>query len=185
MEYKTRKYPQFSPCGLNCGLCPRYHTVGSSRCPGCAGEGFSDVHPPCGVLSCNQRRGLEYCFECDNFPCKKYDKADSSADSFITHRKQMSDMEKARQMGMDAYAAELNRKIEILEDLIENYNDGRRKGFYCLAVNLLEFKDVEEIMANIKSDVTPQMTVKEKAAKVVALFQSIADEKGIYLKLQK
>jgi len=97
----------------------------------------------------------------------------------------MSDMEKARQMGMAAYAAELNRKIEILEDLIENYNDGRRKGFYGLAVNLLEFKDVEEIMANIKSDVTPQMTVKEKAAKVVALFQSIADEKGIYLKLQK
>jgi len=184
MIYKTRKYPQFSACGLNCGLCPRYHTVGASRCPGCAGEGFLEVHPTCGILSCNQRKGLEYCFECDNFPCKKYSKADAW-DSFVTHRKQMSDMEKARQIGMDAYAAELNKKIEILEELINNYNDGRRKGFFCLAVYLFELEDVERIMAEIKNDINPQMTVKEKAARVVELFQAMADEKGIDLKLRK
>jgi len=74
MEYQTRKYPQFAACGLNCGLCPRYYTVGSSRCPGCAGKGFLEVHPTCGILSCCQRKGLEYCFECGEFPCMKYDR---------------------------------------------------------------------------------------------------------------
>jgi len=34
MEYKQREYPLFSACGLNCGLCPRYHTDGISKCPG-------------------------------------------------------------------------------------------------------------------------------------------------------
>lgn len=32
----------------------------------------------------------------------------------------------------------LEEKIEILEFLIENYNDGRSKNIYCIAVNLLE-----------------------------------------------
>jgi len=184
MEYKVRDYPQFSPCGLNCGLCPRYHTEGTSKCPGCAGEGFSDVHPPCGVLSCNQRKGLEYCFECDSFPCKRYDNKGDS-DSFISYKKQLRDIEKARQIGMDAYKAELNRKIVILEGLIGNYNDGRRKGFYCLAVNLLELKDVEEIMMHVKDEMNPQMPVKERAAIVVRLFQRVAEEKGIELTLRK
>ena len=94
MEYKTRQYALFSACGLNCGLCPRYHTNGKSRCPGCAGEGFSMAHPPCRVLSCSQRKGIEYCYLCDEYPCKKYDGVDLS-DSFITHKNQFLDFEKA------------------------------------------------------------------------------------------
>ena len=184
MEYKNRRYPQFSVCGLNCGLCPRYHTAGESRCPGCAGVGFSEVHPPCGVLSCCQRKGLEYCFFCDEFPCKKYDGADLT-DSFITHKNQFRDMEKAKQIGVPAYEAELNAKIEILENLLQNYNDGRRKGFFCLAVNLLDLADIISIMRRLGNEVDPQLPLKEKAAVAVGLFQGVADEKGIVLKLRK
>ncbi|MDA8220886.1 DUF3795 domain-containing protein [Desulfosporosinus sp.] len=73
MEYKQRQYPLFSACRLNCGLCPRYHTDGISKCPGCAGEDFSSKHPTCGVLSCSQRHGIEYCYLCDEYPCKKFE----------------------------------------------------------------------------------------------------------------
>ena len=184
MEYKIRRYPQFSVCGLNCGLCPRYHTEGESRCPGCAGEGFSEVHPPCGMLSCCQRKGLEYCFFCDEFPCKKYDGADLT-DSFITHKNQFRDIEKAKQIGVSTYEAVLNTKIEILEMLLQNYNDGRRKGFFCLAVNLLDLADINPIINRLDNEVDPQLPLKEKAAAAVRLFQAVADEKGIELKLRK
>ena len=70
MEYKQRLYHLFSACGLNCGLCPRHQTDGISKCPGCAGEGFMTKHPPCGVLSCCQRHGLEHCYLRDEYPCK-------------------------------------------------------------------------------------------------------------------
>ena len=184
MEYKTRKYPEFSVCGLNCGLCPRYYTVGSSRCPGCAGEGFSEVHPACGVLSCAQRRGLEYCFLCEEFPCKKYDKADE-ADSFITHKNQFRDMEKAKRIGIAAYEEELNTKIQILKELLENYDDGRRKGLFCLAVNLLELEDIKQIMEQLREAINSELTLKEKASAAVKLFQAKAEEKNIELKLRK
>ena len=51
------------------------------------------------------RKGIEYCFECEEFPCKKYDNWGDS-DSFITHRNYLSDMEKVKCIGIDAYIAE-------------------------------------------------------------------------------
>ena len=184
MEYKTRDYPQFAACGLNCGLCPRYYTEGSSRCPGCAGEGFSEVHPTCGILSCSQRKGLEYCFECEEFPCKKFDKWGDS-DSFITHRNYLPDMQKVKENGIDAYKTELNAKIKVLEKLLAEYNDGRQKSFFCIAVNLFELDDIIEIMEQLENDVNLPGTTKEKTSAAVRMFNAKAAKKGILLKMRK
>ena len=175
MKYKTR-YPLFSACGLNCGLCPRYYTDGSSRCHGCAGEGFDSVHPPCGVLSCCQRNGIEYCFECDGYPCKKYDGADLR-DSFITHKNQLADMKKAKQIGIAAYKAELDEKAGILKLLLKSYDNGRSKSFYCLAVNLLDLQDIKSVMERIGRET--------EAKEVVRLLGETAAQKNISLKLRK
>lgn len=175
-EGYTREYPQFAACGLNCGLCPRYYTVGSSRCPGCAGEGFLEVHPSCGILSCCGRKGIEYCFECDEFPCKKYDSWGDS-DSFITHRNHVSDMEKAKRVGIEVYRAELDKKMTVLERLLSEHNDGRRKSFYCLAVNLLDLDDIEDVMESIDDNANPKS--------VVRLFEELSERKSISLKKRK
>jgi len=172
MQYKIRKEPLFAACGLNCGLCPRYYTAGSSRCPGCAGEGFSKVHPPCGILSCCQRKELEGCWDCDEYPCKKYEGADL-ADSFITHKNQFSDIDKIRQNGFENYIAELKEKVKILEELLEKHDNGRRKSFFCLAVNLLDLNDIKVVMKRIN---------KENA---VRLFEEIAERNNITLKLRR
>lgn len=184
MEYQIRAYPLFSACGLNCGLCPRYHTNGTSRCPGCAGRGFSEVHPACGILSCCQRKDLEYCFACAEYPCPKYEGADLE-DSFITHKNQFRDMDKAKAIGMEAYEAELSHKVQILEELLGSYDDGRRKGLFCLAVNLLDRSDVDSAMEQIRSEASPDASIKEKAATAVSLLQAIAEERGVVLQLRK
>ena len=184
MHYEVRRNPLFSACGLNCGLCPRFYTKGTSRCPGCAGEDFSAVHPACGVLSCCQRRGLEFCFECTEFPCAKYKDADT-ADSFITHKNQFRDMEKAKRIGIEAYEAELSEKVGILEALLADYDDGRRKSFFCLAVNLLELPDVRAVMGIIASEVDPDAPIKDKAAATAKLIEQMAQERDVVLKLRK
>jgi len=184
MEYQVRKYPLFSACGLNCGLCPRYHADGKSKCPGCAGEGFSAVHPSCGVLSCCQRKGIEYCSLCEDYHCKKYDGADLS-DSFITHKNQFYDLGKAKQIGMEIYETELNEKVRVLEELLNDFNDGRRKSFYCAAVNLLELQDIKTVMRQIDGAVVFDTPLKVKAAAVVRLFEDMAENRGISLQLRK
>jgi len=176
MEYKTRSYPRFAACGLNCGLCPRYYTAGTSRCPGCSGEGFSNVHPPCGILSCCQRKELEYCFECDEFPCKKYEGIDKT-DSFITHKNQITDLEKAKRIGIETYKAKLDKKISILETLLRNHDNGRLKSFFCLTVNLLDLEDIYPVMDSINNETDPKT--------IVQLFEKTAERKGVSLKLRK
>ena len=184
MKYQKRDYPLFSACGLNCGLCPRHQMDGASKCPGCAGEGFLTKHPKCGVLSCSQRKGLEYCYQCSEYPCRKYDGADAF-DSFITHKNQLRDNYKAKRIGIESYKFELDQKINALEKLLANYDDGRRKSFLCTAVNLLELADIVGIMARIENEVSEDETVKEKASTAVWLLQSAADRQGIDLKLRK
>jgi len=181
---QIRKYPLFSACGLNCGLCPRYYTDGDSKCPGCGGKNFSEKHPPCGVLSCSQRNAIEYCYLCKEYPCKKYDKWEK--DSFITHQNMMKDFEKAKNIGINEYKKELNKKIKILNNLLMNYNDGRRKYLFCIAVNLLEMNDLKNIMNQITKETNlNDLTVKEKSNIAVKLFKKTAKEKGIVLKLIK
>lgn len=184
MQYKERSYPRFSACGLNCGLCPRYHTAGASRCPGCAGAGFSEKHPACGVLSCAERRGLEYCCFCEEYPCKKYAGA-MDFDSFITHLPMGRDFERAKVEGLQRYRAELDAKVAALETLLSSYDDGRRKSFFCQAVNLLALADVEAVMGALALESRPDGTVKEKASLAARLFQAMADERGVSLKLRK
>jgi len=136
------------------------------------------------MIPCCERKGIEYCFDCDEFPCKKYDGADIY-DSFITHKNQFVDMEKAKRIGMEAYSAALHEKIGIFEELLGNYNGGRRKNLYCMAVNLLELQDIRAVMEQIGSETVAETSVKAKAAAAVRLFEEMAELRGISMKLRK
>lgn len=184
MEYKQRQYPLFSACGLNCGLCPRYHTDGISKCPGCAGEDFSSKHPACGVLSCSQRHEIEYCCLCDEYPCKKFEGVDN-ADSFITHKNQLADFDKVKNIGLAAFKAELNIKVELLKGFLMNFDDGRRKSFFCIAVNLLNLQDLKRVMEQLKDEIKPGDTLKERSEAAARLLQTMAKKRDVSLQLRK
>jgi len=152
-------------------------------CPGCGG---GPGNQSCAIAKCSlQHDRVEYCFLCPEFPCGKFDGAED-CDSFITHQRQLSDIERAKEIGIDAYHKEQTRKVEILQTLLDEYNDGRKKTFYCLAVNLLPLEKIENIMeqaANYSSLST--LGIKEKSAYIVSLFQDYASQEGLVLKLRK
>lgn len=80
MKDFVRKDLSFSLCGLNCALCVMKL---DGYCPGCGGTARGKSN--CSLARCNlEHGGYEYCFECGEYPCKKYDGATES-DSFITH----------------------------------------------------------------------------------------------------
>ncbi len=184
-EYK-REYPLFSLCGLNCGLCPQYHTNAASKCPGCGGPDFHLKHPSCPVINCSKKHeNPEYCFQCAAFPCEKY-KAPSKTDSFISYQNVLADFQKAQKDGVEAYQNELNEKVEILKFLLENYNDGRRKSFFCLAVNLLDLNDLKECLEEMKKRIEKQqLGDKDKTAEIVSLLSEKAKNRNLILKLRK
>ena len=181
-----RNYPLFSLCGLNCGLCPRYHTDGTSRCPGCGGHEFSLKHPTCAIITCNKKHdNVEHCVQCSSYPCKRYCKP-SKVDSFITYKKVICDFNKLNNIGIERFQDELNRKVQILKFLIKNYNDGKKKNFYCISVNLLNLPDLEEIMERINKDIRKlDLDIIGKTGLIIGLIESIAKKNNIELKLRK
>ena len=69
---------------------------------------------------------------------------------------------------------------------MSHYNDGRRKNLFCVAVNLLTIKEIENILQTVKSDKDFQsMGKKEQASVIAKLLRDIAVPKGIELKLRK
>lgn len=180
MKGFTRPNQSFALCGLNCRLCPM---LLNNNCPGCGG---GEGNQSCRIARCSIEHGdVEYCFQCSEFPCEKYDRIDDF-DSFITHRNRMSDMEKAKRLGIDAYNAEQAEKAEILGVLLSNYNDGRKKTLFCVAVNLLELQELRTILRDIgrRPDMAT-LTPKEKSALVAGLLQDVAAARNIDLKLHK
>ena len=181
----VREDPHFALCGLDCCLCPRFHTEGSSRCPGCGGPGFLEKHPTCAVVTCSRKHGgVEFCFDCSSYPCERYAKP-NEADSFITYRNVAKNLASARN-DLASYRKELNRRFEILTALLETYNDGRSKGLYCLAANLLPLEELSSLMEKIERDGRLVSMDKKAAAKeVAALLTARAEELKIELKLRR
>ena len=170
----------FSLCGLNCGLCPMKL---DGYCPGCGG---GEGNQSCKIARCSIRHDrVEYCNQCQEFPCDKYGSEDEY-DTFITHRNWKRDFEKMKEAGVEAYISEQRQKLEVLKFLLEHYNDGRRKRFFCLAVNLLDLGDLEVVMEHFAKESLPEsLTPKEKSAYVVKQLESIAKQRGVVLKWNK
>lgn len=61
----------FAPCGMNCLVCYK-HCFHKRPCEGCwKGEGGKPEHcRRCKMKACVQEKGLTYCYECLDFPCK-------------------------------------------------------------------------------------------------------------------
>lgn len=89
----TRDNLLFSLCGLNCSLCPMFV---KKTCSGCING--SMCYNICNIVPCSLEHGaVDYCFECEDYPCDKYEGIDEN-DSLMTHINQLIDMEKAKTM---------------------------------------------------------------------------------------
>jgi hypothetical protein len=84
---------------------------------------------------------------------------------------------------VESYKAELESKIAILEDLLQKYDHGQRKSFYCLAVNLPDLHDVKAVMEQIASESDSEGHLKDKAVTALRLFETMATHRNVSLKL--
>ncbi len=175
----TRTDGLFSLCGLNCGLCPMQIR---GDCSGCFNG--STCYRSCPIAPCSVRHGnVDYCFECSEYPCPKYDGIDSH-DSLISHRNQKRDMANAGRIGIDAYREEQRTKKKILNRLLGDYDDGRRDVFFCLAVNMLKTEDLTAVLDHADQE-TDGLSKREKASFVEKQLRECAERAGIPLVLRK
>ena len=188
-KYPVKKYPIIGACGLDCGLCPRYHSGGAKPCPGCCGEGFWERHPSCPYITCCvKQRGLEACGECNELEfCPRVMRnveAAKRADSFVSYRTLSGNLELIQKRGLKTAVKRLQEKVEFLRLLISDHDDGRSKGFYCLCVQLLPLDKLKTALAEANKQMTSKMTAKEKTKLVREGFNGLAGKIGVEIKLR-
>ncbi len=184
MKNFVRHNTQFSLCGLNCALCPMQL---GGHCPGCGGGAGNQT---CALARCSlEHGGIEYCFQCSQYPCQHF-MCDGTGlpvvdeyDSFITHAHRVQDMQKAQQIGISAYMANLHEKANNLHILLDTCNDGRKKTLFCVAANVLDVEDMRSIM--LRLDNTHALPLKERAILASNLLKEAANAKGVELVLRK
>jgi hypothetical protein len=192
-EVPIKKYPTIACCGLDCGLCPRYYTVGASRCPGCCGPDFFNKHPSCSyVTCCVKKKGLEVCPQCIEFPCDKFKALlldDGGYDSFLTYKKVNRNLNFIKKYGVEKFLEEQRKRINLLLIMLNNFNDGRSKSFYCIATTLLSLKNIKKALDQTNQKVKDNLILKNdgktKARILKGFLNNVASKEGIELKLRK
>ena len=74
------RFDTLAPCGVYCGACPSFNKT----CNGCSSEDKNQDRCSkwgCKIrVCCYNEKGLDYCIDCEQFPCKVIDK------KFNTHQ---------------------------------------------------------------------------------------------------
>ncbi len=184
-----KKYPTVACCGLDCGLCPTYYGSGTSKCPGCCGTNFSEKHPSCSIITCCvKQKNFETCAECSDFPCSKLRKWDQG-DSFISHKKSLINLKAIKEGGIEAFVEQQKKRMAILDEFLNQYNEGRSKSYYCIAAALLSILSLEESLAKakqkIKDDKINSNDIKAKSVVLKSYLDNAAKKEGVVLKLRK
>ncbi len=190
-ENALKRYPTIGVCGLDCGLCPRYYTAGTSRCPGCGGPDFPNKHPSCSFITCCVRKkGLDVCAQCSDFPCsrfkseKEYRQLKGSS-SYPPYKKLMPNQNFIRAHGIVCFIQQQKERMRMLETMLSEYDDGRSKSFFCKAAALLDLENqsgcLDKAEQEVRTQKVNQSNVKKKAQILNGILVEVALQEGVDL----
>lgn len=69
----------FAPCGMNCLVCYK-HCYHKKPCDGClkGDDGKPEHCRKCNIKDCIKNKGVDYCFQCSAYPCKRINNLEKS-----------------------------------------------------------------------------------------------------------
>lgn len=120
-----------APCGIDCFNCevfganitPELQTLIASyrgmdpsevRCGGCRETGCLVLpEGACATKRCVEERGVEFCFECDEFPCRKLQPCLNGAEKYPQNFK-LFNLCRMQKVGVETWAREESARIRAL-----------------------------------------------------------------------
>jgi len=180
-------YPEIGICGLSCRLCPNFNTEAVSRCLGCKSEGRMAVG--CPFITCAiKKKGIEFCWDCEEGKtCEKWKKhrdVGKKHDSFKSYQKLEEDIEFIQKNGVDKFDKMQRIREKLLKEMLQDFNEGRSKSYYCIASTVMEIEELKEALYKSKLD-SKGLNIKEKSKLLHSILDEIAEQKKYYLKLRK
>ncbi|MEJ2662539.1 MAG: DUF3795 domain-containing protein [Spirochaetia bacterium] len=112
-------------CGLYCGSCTAFLATKENRikeladewqrpvedveCHGCKSEKLAVYCRTCALKQCARQKGLEFCFQCAEYPCPQLDEFKNSAD-YPYHSEVYDYMDMIAEHGTDYWLEQMKRR---------------------------------------------------------------------------
>ena len=181
------KYPEIGICGLSCRLCPMYNTEAESKCLGC--RSTTRMAVGCPFITCAvKKKGIEFCWECkENKTCEKWKKqrdAGKKSDSFKCYQKLEEDILFIQKKGIGEFEKIQKKREYLLKEMLRDFNEGRSKSYYCIAVTVLDVEELIELLNRAKKE-SYGLDVKGKSKVLHSILDDLAGKEGYCLKLRK
>ena len=181
------EYPDIGICGLSCRLCPMYNTEAESRCSGC--KSSTRMAVGCPFITCAvKRKGIEFCWECEESETcerwKNHREAGKEHDSFKCYQTLEEDISFISRYGVSAFQKIQERRGLLLRKMLNGFNEGRSKGYYCIAATVLELEELEEALSRAGEE-SGGLDVRARSKALHRLLDEIASRRGYLLKLRK
>jgi len=116
-------------CGIDCFNCDFFHTnvdgffagmpperrgafeargmtIEKARCLGCRQGGCTILEGPCETKACAEPRGVDFCYECGEFPCRRLQPLAEGAERY-PHNLKVYNLSAIKNRGIEAWAAEV------------------------------------------------------------------------------
>ena len=139
------RYPAIGICGLSCRLCPNYQTEAASKCLGC--KSTERMAVGCPFITCALKKvGVEFCWDCGkNESCdkwKRHREIGKERDSFKSYQKLEDDIDFIKAKGIKTYDEQQRIRELLLTRLLNEYNEGRSKSYYCIAATVMDINEL-------------------------------------------
>jgi hypothetical protein len=180
-------HPEIGVCGLSCRLCPRYHTQGESRCTGCKGE--QRMSAGCPFITCAvKRKGIEFCWDCaDSAECERWARhreLGRTHDSFVSYAGLEATIACVQCDGLEAFVAEQDLRESLLCEMLEEFNEGRSKAYYCIAATVLPPDELRRALTQAR-ETSREMDPRARSKALHALLDAAADMRSVTIALRK
>ncbi len=117
------------------------------------------------------------------------EKAEPYVTSFVTHRRVIQNQNFIKEFGITDFIEQQNKRMNLLQTMLESFDDGSCKSFYCLATTLLSLKSLDESLLKadkvIKEKSVDKDDLKSKAKIMKEILNQFAGEENQELRLRK
>ena len=166
-------------CGLYCGLCNKYQSKAPSRCIGCR---LGEQHAWCSIWNCCvKKHRFETCTECNEiFNCPIFLRR-----KVVDWIPAADNLSQIKEFGLERWLREQRERQTLLEELLENYNEGRSMNFYgkiCARMPIdLIGKAIKEVREKLVYEKVDRSDIKSTAKFVKAILKDMALQANVNL----
>jgi len=143
----------------------------------------------CPFITCAlKKKGIEFCWDCEEKKiCEKWLKhreTAKKADSFKCYQKLEEGIACIRKNGVHEFEKTQKKREYLLKEMLREFNEGRSKSYYCIAVTVMEIGELEEALTKADKE-SKGLGIKEKSKVLHSILDEIAKQRNYYLKLRK